>query len=353
MKNIGELSVADPTEEVMKIAYYTTIPPPPIAGTESVSNDIGILMKYFDGEYLNLYPFKSPHPRIPWHVVGLNRYREIKQMDGKVDVHHIFSSRLSPFPILRILHKPIVYTVTSAVIPIKDKPVSPSMHIVVESERDLTVAKKNGFENCSMVTHGIDCSRILKNPLILQDEVTLLTASAPWISHQFKEKGFDLLFETVSQRNDLRLVILMRGHLIDELKKRLKLFSVEDRVNLIDTYIDINLIFPRIHGTIVMAEKPGIIRAYPHSLIESLAAGKPVIVSDIIPMADYVKKKDVGCVVKDHSLSSLNNAINDFIDRYDTLRMNAEMVGGRDFSMETMIAEYKEVYEKIQGSRVC
>ena len=47
----------------------------------------------------------------------------------------------------------------------------------------------------------------------------------------------------------------------------------------------------------VDASNPAIIRSYPHSLMESLAAGKPVIVSRQIPMADYVQRMGCGTVV--------------------------------------------------------
>jgi glycosyltransferase involved in cell wall biosynthesis len=331
----------------MKIAYYTTIPPPPIPGTESVFNEIGILMDNFNGQMIHLYPFKKPYPRFPWQMVGLHRFHQLQHMDRIVDIHHIFSAGTCPFPVLRILRKPVVYTVVSGMDPLRDTVKWPGFMLVVGSERDLDTAKKRGISNCRFVRHGIDTSQIKKHPLILKEEMTLLTASAPWTARQFREKGFDLLFDVVSRRNDLRLIILMRGLLTDALHKRLKLFDIEDRVTIIDRYTDINTVLSRIHGTIAMAENPGVIRSYPHSLIESLAAGKPIMISDTIPMADYVRGNNVGCVVENFSLFSLNAAIDEFIGGYNTYRIKAEEIGGRDFSKDRMIADYREVYDLV------
>jgi glycosyltransferase involved in cell wall biosynthesis len=331
----------------MKIAYYTTIPPPPISGTESVFNEIRILMDYFDGQRIDLYPFKKLIPQLPWQLFGLHRFYDLIQLDRVVDIHHIFSPRLQPFPVLQFLRKPVVYTIVSSIYPLPEHLRWPKFTLVVGSERDLITASKLGIKNCRFVRHGIDTSRMQKNPLMLKNELTLLSASAPWADQQFQEKGFDLLFDVISRKINLRLIILTRGILTDELKQRLKLFDIEDRVTVIDKFVDINIILSKTHGTIVMAENQGAIRATPHSLIESLAAGKPVLISDTIPMADYVRDRNVGCIVKDHSIQSLNTAIDVFIDRYDVFRTNAEAIGGKDFSKEKMIADYTEVYEEL------
>jgi glycosyltransferase involved in cell wall biosynthesis len=127
----------------------------------------------------------------------------------------------------------------------------------------------------------------------------------------------------------------------------LKLFDIEDRVTVIDTYVDINAILSRVHATIALAENPGVIRSYPHSLIESLVAGKPIILSDTIPMADYARGNNVGCVVEDFSSFSLNATIDAFIGEYNTYRMKAEAIGGKDFSKDQMIADYHEVYDLV------
>jgi glycosyltransferase involved in cell wall biosynthesis len=335
---------------IMKIAYYTTIPSPAIPGTESIYNDIGNFVDHFDGERMDLYPFKKPYPRFPWQIIGLHKINDIKKLDKVVDLHHIFSVGLFPFPVLRILQKPVVYTVASGICSTRRPLNWPRFTVVVESERDFTIAKTLGFNDCRFVRQGVDCSRIKKSPLLCSDELMLLSASAPWTAHQFKEKGFHLLFEAVSRRSDLRLVILMRGILDDVLEKQLKSLSIENRVTVINGYADINELLAHVHGTVVLTDNPCAIRAYPHSLIESLAAGKPVILSDTIPMADYVKENKVGCAIPHHTIPCLENALDEFIQEYGSFRANAEMIGGKDFMKDQMIDDYSELYTEILDS---
>lgn len=331
----------------MKIAYYSTIPSPPLPGTESVNNDIRMLLDHFKGEYIELYPFKEPYPRLPWQVIGLNRFRDLQKLDKIVDIHHIFSSGIRPYPVLRTLKRPVIYTVVSGIQPIQDTRRWPTYTLVVESERDLNISKAIGIKDCRLIRYGIDTSRIKRSPLQLDNELTLLLASAPWIYIHFQEKGFDLLFKAVSQRRNLRLVILMRGLLADVLRKRLKLFDIEDRVTVFENLVDINSILSQVHGTIVLSEHPGTIRSYPHSLLESFAAGKPVLISDTIAMADYVRAHNLGCIVGEHSIISLNAAIDDFMERYDFYRGNTEVIGAKDFSKEQMVSDYFRLYSNI------
>jgi len=51
----------------------------------------------------------------------------------------------------------------------------------------------------------------------------------------------------------------------------------------------VNKTLVSVHAAITLADREGIIKVYPHSLLDALAAGKPVLVSRAIPMADYVE----------------------------------------------------------------
>ena len=79
--------------------------------------------------------------------------------------------------------------------------------------------------------------------------------------------------------------------LIGELEK--KTTGLEKQVEILNKRVDVNAVLAGVHGSIALVTNPAIIRSFPHSLMESLAAGKPVIVSRSIPMSDYVEQ--TGC----------------------------------------------------------
>jgi glycosyltransferase involved in cell wall biosynthesis len=91
------------------------------------------------------------------------------------------------------------------------------------------------------------------------------------------------------------------------------------------------------------------VKAYPHSLMESLAAGKPVLVSRAIPMADYVARTGCGAVVEEVSAAGVLTAIARLTEQYDDLQRAAWRVGQRDFTQQVMIASFQRVYGHVLG----
>jgi glycosyltransferase involved in cell wall biosynthesis len=77
---------------------------------------------------------------------------------------------------------------------------------------------------------------------------------------------------------------------------------------------------------VVLAETPKLVKAYPHSLLESLAAGKPILVSGVISMADYVSDTKCGVVVPELGLESLAVALETMMRDYNELQSNASRI---------------------------
>jgi len=143
----------------------------------------------------------------------------------------------------------------------------------------------------------------------------------------------------------LRLVFLWRGVLANEMQEKIKRLGVEKRVEIINKQVDVNQVLANVHGSVTLAAKPGIVKSYPHSLLDSLAAGKPVLVSRAIPMADYVEKIGCGEIVEEVTVSIILSSIEAFVEQYAELQSVAQQIGQKDFSQEAMLASYQEVYE--------
>ena len=90
----------------------------------------------------------------------------------------------------------------------------------------------------------------------------------------------------------------------------------------------------RVHAAVVLAGRPGLVKAFPHSLLEALAAGRPVLVSEGNPMAEYVRETGCGRVVPRLAAADLLEAIRLLRLDYATCRARAVDVGQRDFSQE-------------------
>jgi len=129
------------------------------------------------------------------------------------------------------------------------------------------------------------------------------------------------------------------------------------QVEVINRRVDVNQVLSTVHGSIALTTDPSIIRPYPHSLLESLAAGKPVLVSKEIPMSDYVAGTGCGVVVESNEPAAILDAVASFVDQYAGMQRSAREVGQRDFAQQRMVASFQAVYEHVlaqhgRGQRV-
>jgi glycosyltransferase involved in cell wall biosynthesis len=250
---------------------------------------------------------------------------------------------------LRLLKKPVLYSITCGVG--EQRPnlrfFSALQGVVVADRRSLARLQSWGLENCNLVHTGIDIRRFSYTPNPLGSDIRLLVGSAPWTRGQFRTKGVEALLEAAQQNPRLKLVFLWRGVLTEEIERRVRQLNLNSQVTILDGLVDVNQILASVHASVVLAAAPGIVKAYPHSLLESLAAGKPVLVSGAIPMADYVEETACGVVVDQVTAAEVLTAIENLVGTYATRQQSARKVGQRNFSQQAMVASYRQLYERI------
>jgi glycosyltransferase involved in cell wall biosynthesis len=333
----------------MKIGYYLTILPPKMPEAEALTQEITTLRNWFGGELIYLNPNQNSPVYLPRLLFGFHKLKELRAKETNLDLHHLYNPDPFPFPILRRLRRPVIYTISSGV-----GTKRPSLNffkslaaVAVADERSLKRLKSWGLDNVGLVRPGIDTSRFTCSPLSLKSELKLLVGSAPWTLAQFQTKGVDALLAAARQNSHLHLIFLWRGMLAGEMMKRLRQSGLEDRVTVLDQLVDVNQILADVHAGICLAARPGIVKSYPHSLLESLAAGKPVLVSRAIPMADYVESTGCGRVVERVEPADILQAIEGLVCDYESLQKSAQQVGPREFSQQRMIDSYRTLYDQV------
>lgn len=332
----------------MSILYLLTSPEPIVEGTDAIFQEVQGLQTAFNGARVNLFPLKKPSSFFPKPFYGLHRIKTMKSQENILKVNHIFVSTLHYFPVFYFLKNPIIYTVAASLQQQK-KPLNinrlGNLHqIVVSNVRDQQVLESWGLNNYSIIRPGIDTSGFSPNSLPLKKELTLLLASAPWEKTQFYSKGIDLLLQTAAKLPFLRLIFLWRGLLLEELLKKINYYGVTQKVEVVNRKVDVNDFLKRVHATILLSKNAFLVKAFPHSLIESLATGKPVIVSKAIPIADYVIKHSCGVVVEELQMDSLIASLKLLMKQYKYLANNATRSVTLDFSLEQMINQYRRLY---------
>jgi len=332
----------------MKILYISPSPPPPIAGTDGLFTEIGYLKESFTGKSIALSPFRSIPPIFPVNLYGIQHLPAIGKLDREVDLHHVFFPYLVDFRILRSLSKPVIFSLTSGVISENLPKAKVPYQLVVSSKEEADILQSMGYEQVRIIRPGIDFSRIESSPYPgPDDEFVLLFGSAPWVKSQFASKGFDLVLETMIHLPKIRLICLWRGTLYHEWCEKVRSTGLSERVETIREKGDISRILSRCHAAVVLASKADLVKSYPNSLMEALAAGRPIIISRPIPMSYYIEETGCGKVVERFSPDGLIDAIREIINGYSEFKKDAETVGKRDFSCSRMICDYEHLYQEL------
>ena len=334
----------------MSILYIHTAPLPKIVGTDAVFNEAESLASHFGGKQISLFPFVKPSSNVPRFLLGWHCLSRLMALQKQVKLNHVFAPSLFYYPILKYLSKPIIYSVTAAIRPVdlssRIERLKEIPQIIVSNDRDVKTLRDHAFENFSMVKPGLDLTRFSVGELPLGATFQLLMASAPWEESQFDTKGIDLLFDVLSQVPQFKLKLLWRGRLLEELHKRIRQKKLSDRVEVINEWVDVTSILSKVHATILLVKNADLVKAYPHSLIESIAMGKPVIISKAIAMADYISSKQCGKVVSDFRRETLLDNLLSLKNNYGIYARSTRELGGADFDQQFMISEIEAIYHK-------
>jgi len=341
---------------IMKIAYHFTIPRPPQPELDAAIQDALKLLPHFPGELNYLYPAATATRLVPRFLCGLHQLGYLAKLDQEVKLHQIYSNEFYPYPILYRFTKPIVYTIVTSLKSTRRpwfaamlKPVS---QFVVSNVKDQAILQSWGFNKVQVIPPGIDLTQFTAAPASsllpnIDEKFVLLAGSAPWSLGQFESKGIDLLLQSTTTMPNLHLILLWRGMLFEEIQQRVAQARLADRVEIINQRIKVNELLPRVHACIVLAKTADLIKAYPHSLLEALAMGKPVLVSDGLALADYVREQACGLVLSEFSLNHLVRQLTELQQNYALYRQRAAALDLRPFSQEHLIQAYRQLYKQL------
>ena len=332
----------------MKVLYLLPILPPKLPKAEALLQEITLLRAAFSGDIIYLNPNASlpiPAPRL---CFGLHLLPLLWRQERAYDLIHFYNPDPFPYPVLRCLKKPVVYSLLGGVgkQPHWTRFFRSLAAVTVSDEQSQQNLQAWGLSNVHLVRPGIETERFTYQPRPLGEAIHLLMASAPWTLDQFRSKGVEALLDAARAEPRLHLTFLWRGVLSEEMQQRIAQADLGQRVVLIDQQMDVNSLLAQVHAAIVVAETATIVKAWPHSLLDSLAAGKPVLVSRTIPMAAYVERTGCGVVVESVTPQAVLAGLQKLLANYAHYQQAALAVG-QDFGAEALIKSVQAVYTKV------
>ena len=118
-----------------------------------------------------------------------------------------------------------------------------------------------------------------------------------------------------------------------------------------DERVDVDRVLARVHAAVVLSESSRLVKAYPHSLLESLAAGKPIVVSKGIAIADYAERTGCGRAVGRFRLGELVTTLESVMADYPRLQATAAGLDMGRFAKPRLLADYERIYLAAQIDR--
>ncbi len=338
------------------INFLCTSPKPKLSGTDALYNEIYKLEDHFGGSVTPLYPFSKPNSSYPALLYGAHNLLKIITLERQNAINQLFAPSLSYLPFMYALSKPIVYNVSTGIsengILLPKGFLNKISAFVVSNEKDKNTLLQKGIHNVRLIRSAIDTSKLEKHQLPIDGRLNLLMASAPWESKQFHSKGIHLLLSALQQIENVHLTFLWRNVLVKDMQQLITQYDVQDKVTFINETVDIKQLLRQVHGCVLLCSNASIVKSYPHSLLEALVSGKPVIASKEIPIADFVSKNNCGLVLDTFDANQLVETIKTFRTNIQTLSDKAMQINVHDFSIEKMMSEYRILYNNILTSRV-
>lgn len=331
----------------MSVLFLHTVPRPKIKGTDAVFQETALLKKMTSGIEDTLFPLATPNSLFPRNLYGWTALNRLRKIQKKINYNHIFSPTLYHYPILNFLRQPIIYTVVASLsgqpAPKKIEKICSYYKIIVSNERDARQLDEWGINNYQLIRTGMDFTKFHYSTPPNNDSLTLLQASAPWEKSQFKTKGIELLLEAAQRLSWLKIVFLWRGNLYNEMLDLVKKYRVQEQIEIINKKVDVNQLLTKIDATVLLTQNAALVKSFPHSLLESLVSGRPVLLSDTIPMADYIRKNQLGEVIR-FDLNEMLPILHTWKSNHIQLRQAVSDSVRYDFSQTQMLSQLRKLY---------
>ena len=176
----------------------------------------------------------------------------------------------------------------------------------------------------------------------------ILNASCPTKLKDLNKRGILLLSNVAQRVNNTEFHLLWRDDNFIQVQRIIKGGRKDERITIRKEIVkDMNIEYGNHHCTIIPYLRfDENLKLMPNSAIESLAAGKPILVSAKTGIAPIIKKEKCG-VVFDPTEHCLLEAIKEIKKNYTLYQKNCRKTAFKYFSRERFLKAYKKIYEEI------
>lgn len=207
-----------------------------------------------------------------------------------------------------------------------------------EFEQVFRIKSVNGY----VVPNAIDVSRFKFPERIYKNDhaITFIFVARfhPVKNHHFLISIFSKLIQDYS---NVQLKLVGTGHLMAEERKYVYSLGIESNVEFIGEMEDTSEILKEADIAVIPSKS----EAFPLVLVEAMASGLPVIVSDVGGMSQIVRDNGIKCTVNNEQqfLNAMKRLIMD--EQLRKAMGEKGAVYAEEYSINTMVGKYEKIYE--------
>lgn len=216
--------------------------------------------------------------------------------------------------------------------------------IVVHSGRDRDLMAQLGIPD--------RCIRLIRPgiPLATYREAegpfTILFASSPMSERDFLSRGIHLMVRTALRVPEVRFVLAWRRSQVGKLRGLIREAGAEN-IEVRDGVIrDMGALYDRVHATALPALEPRSFVPAPRSGLESLAHGKPLLVSHFVAIAGSVARAGAGLSFEP-TVDGLTAAIGELRRQYAAIQEGTQAYVRERFAPATHLELHRRLYQEI------
>ena len=215
--------------------------------------------------------------------------------------------------------------------------------IVVQGERDRAILLQMGVRKGAicLIRPGVPVSpyRQATGPF------TILFASSPMTATDFLTRGIYLMIHVAGLLPDIRFLLVWRTRYLTKLERVVAAAGVNN-IMIRSGLIDMEEVHDTVHASVLPALEHRSFIPCPRSGLESLAHGKPLLVSNFVSIAASVARARAG-VAFDPSAAGLKAAILQLRGDYPTYQANTQHYIQDEFSPATHLELYRRLYQRV------
>lgn len=190
----------------------------------------------------------------------------------------------------------------------------------------------------------VDLARFAPTPR-QADPFTVLFLSSPDRADWMAARGVDLLLDTAALRPHMRFLFVWRpwGNSEVALRQAIKDRGLTNVEICVGKFANVARYYAEAHVTAAPFCDLSKCKPAPNSIVESLACGRPAVVTRKVGLAPLIDEHQAGCIVEEDA-QHLAEQLDRLESQWDSYSTNARVLAESQFSAPRFVEAYRDVY---------